>query len=84
MHGDIFPREVTSNVPCVTLTGRDQLHVEQHEGLVDYEPENIVLRTAVGLMRIGGAGMVFRMYNAQEAVIVGRIDSVVFGTEAQG
>lgn len=84
MHNELFPREVTSNVPCVTLTGRELLHVEQHKGLVDYEPDNIVLRTAAGLMRIGGAGMLFRLYNAQEAVIAGRIDSVVFGQEALG
>ena len=84
MHNELFPREVTSNVPCVTLTGRELLHVEQHKGLVDYEPDNIVLRTAAGLMRIGGAGMLFRPYNAQEAVIAGRIDSVVFGQEALG
>lgn len=82
MHEEIFPREVTSKVPCVTLTGSELLHVEQHRGLVDYEPDNIILRTAVGLMRVGGAGMVFRLYNAQEAVIIGRIDSVVFGQEA--
>lgn len=84
MHNELFPREVTSNVPCVTLTGRELLHVEQHKGLVDYEPDNIVLRTAAGLMRIGGAGMLFRLYNDQEAVIAGRIDSVVFGQEALG
>lgn len=82
MHNELFPREVTSHVPCVTLTGQELLHVEQHRGLVDYEPENIVMRTAVGLMRVGGAGMIFRLYNAQEAVITGRIDSVIFGQEA--
>lgn len=84
MHDEIFPREVTSKVPLVTLTGRELLHVEQHRGLVDYEPENIVLRTVSGLMRVGGAGMIFRLYNAQEAIIAGRIDSVVFGQEARG
>ena len=84
MHDMVFPREVTSNVPCITLTGRERLHVEQHRGLVDYEQDHIVLRTVVGLMRIAGAGMVFRLYNAQEAVIVGRIDSVSFGQEAHG
>lgn len=84
MHDEIFPREVTSKVPLVTLTGRELLRVEQHRGLVDYEPENIVLRTVSGLMRIGGAGMIFRLYNAHEAIIVGRIDSVVFGQEARG
>lgn len=78
MQQGIFPKEVTSKVPLITLTGHEQLHVEQHQGLVDYEPENIILRSACGLIRIGGAGMVFRLYTAAEALIEGRIDCVAF------
>ena len=78
MQKDLFPREVTSNVPRITLTGHERLHVEQHKGLIDYEPENIVLRTSCGLMRVAGAGMRFNLYTAGEALIIGRIDSVAF------
>lgn len=78
MHDALFPREVTSGVPRVTLTGHERLHVEQHRGLIDYAPENIVLRTSCGLMRIAGAGMRFSLYTAGEALITGRIDSVAF------
>lgn len=78
MHGELFPREVTSGVPRVTLTGHERLHIEQHRGLIDYAPENIVLRTSCGLMRISGAGMCFSLYTAGEALITGRIDSVAF------
>ena len=78
MHNELFPREVTSNVPRMTLTGHERLHIEQHQGLIDYELDNIVLRSSVGLIRIAGAGLVFRMYTAAEALIAGRIDSVTF------
>ncbi len=78
MHGEVFPREVTGGVPRLTLTGREQLHVEQHRGLIDYAPESIVLRTSCGLLRVAGAGMVFNCYTATEAIVSGRIDSVAF------
>ena len=78
MQHDLFPKEVTSKVPLITLTGHEQLHIEQHQGLVDYDSENVVMRSACGLIRIAGAGMIFRLYSAVEAVIVGRIDSVAF------
>ena len=71
MQHDLFPKEVTSRVPLITLTGHEQLHIEQHQGLVDYDSENVVLRSACGLIRIAGAGMIFRLYSAVEAVIVG-------------
>lgn len=78
MHEAIFPKEVIAGVPRLTLTGRERLHVEQHQGLLDYEPEHIVLRTVCGLLRVTGAGMGFQMYTAAEAVITGRIDQVSF------
>ena len=78
MHTEIFPREVISNVPRITLTGHERLHVEQHKGLVDYAREAFGLRTACGLMRIDGAGMRFITYTAAEALIVGRIDAISF------
>lgn len=78
MRDELFPREVTSDVPRMTLTGHERLHVEQHKGLVDYAPEAIALRTACGLLRIDGAGMRFITYTAAEALIVGRIDAIRF------
>ncbi len=78
MHDGLFPREVTSGVPRLTLTGHERLYVEQHRGLIDYAPESIVLRTSCGLVRVSGTGMVFRMYTAAEALITGQIDCVCF------
>ena len=73
-----FPKEVTSKVPLITLTGHELLHIEQHQGLVDYEEENIVMRSACGLIRIAGAGMLFKLYTTAEAIVEGRIDCVEF------
>lgn len=78
MHEEIIPREVTSRVPRITLTGHERLHIEQHRGLIDYAPDNIVFRTFCGLLRIGGAGLRFSLYTAGEALVTGRIDSVIF------
>ncbi len=78
MHGELFPKEVTSNVPRITLTGHEQLHIEQHRGLIDYSPESIVFRSSCGLVRIAGAGMGFSLYTSGEARITGQIDSVCF------
>ncbi len=72
----LFPREVTSDVPRMTLTGHELLHVEQHRGLVGYQPEEILFRTACGMLRVEGAALQFRTYTAGEAVIAGHIGSV--------
>lgn len=78
---ELFPREVTTDVPCVTLTGREKLHVEQHRGLVAYQPDEICFRTACGLLRVTGTGLRFSMYTGAEAIIGGQITGVAFTGE---
>lgn len=78
MANDLFPREVTSNVPRLTLTGCEQLHIEQHRGVVAYSPEEIVFRTASGLLRATGEHMTFARYSAGEALVQGQISSVAY------
>lgn len=73
---ELFPREVTSNVPHMTLTGTERLHVEQHRGLIAYQPEEIVFRTACGLMHVCGEQLHFRMYTSSEALISGQISGI--------
>ncbi len=77
-HGPIFPREVVADIPRVTLVGNESLWIEQHHGLVGYQPEEVALRTSSGLLRVTGGGLRFRMYSSQEAMLCGRIDSVSF------
>lgn len=74
----LFPKEVTSNVPLLTLTGTESLHVEQHRGLIAYQPEEITLRTTCGLLHIAGEDLRFSSYASSEAMICGRISSVTF------
>jgi len=81
---ELFPKEVTSGVPQMTLTGQERLHVEQHRGLIAYQSELIEFRTDVGLLKVQGAGMRFRLYTSAEAIITGRIDSVGIITSGGG
>lgn len=78
MRDSLFPREVTTDVPRLTMTGSERLHVEQHKGLLAYQPQEVIFRTAVGQLKVTGEQLRFRMYTAQEAVVVGLIDSVGF------
>lgn len=72
----LFPKEVTSHVPRMTLTGQELLHVEQHQGLLAYQPEEIRFRTSVGMLIVTGQSLRFRMYSAGEAIISGEIDGI--------
>lgn len=81
---ELFPREVTHNVPRITLTGREKLLVEQHRGLVACEPTQISFSTSAGRLVVTGEGLHFVRYTANEALIGGRIDGVNLQGEGGG
>lgn len=78
---ELFPREVVSDVPRVALVGGTNLHVEQHHGLIAYQPEEVVFRTGAGTLRVTGSGLRFRLYSATEAELIGSIDGVTLDKE---
>ena len=84
MRKEIFPQEVVSRVPRITLTGGGRLQVEQHQGLVGYQQEEVLFRTACGVLRVTGGGLRFQAYSAGDALLVGRIDSVTLAGEGSG
>ena len=80
----LFPKEVISNVPRVTLTGHNLVYIEQHQGLIGYQPEEVCFRTSCGVLNIAGKDMTFRLYTSTEAMLEGDITamSMTGGTPA--
>lgn len=72
----LFPAEVASNVPRITMTGTDTVHVEQHQGLVAYQEEEVAFRTSRGIVKVQGSGLRFKLYTAGEAVLMGNVRGV--------
>ena len=72
----IFPAELTRDVPVITLSGNELVHIEQHKGLECYQDDEIVLRTSAGRLQVTGKEMFFKTYTAYEAVIAGCIDNI--------
>lgn len=76
MREKLFPAEVTSDCPCIMLTGKSLLQVEQHQGLLSYQEDQITLKTSLGLLKLRGREMHFRHYSAREATISGDIEGI--------
>lgn len=82
--GELFPKEVISDMPRVTLTGSERVHVEQHKGLIAYQPEEVVFRVAAGRLTVTGQELRFRLYTSGEAILTGRVDSVAMAGGERG
>lgn len=77
MHiGGLFSPELMSDIPRIVLTGNKLVLIEQHRGLVSYQPDEIAMKTSLGLLKLQGSELRFRHYSGTEAVIHGEIDHV--------
>ncbi len=72
----LFPPEVTGNIPRITLLGEGLARIEQHQGLVTYQNDQMTFRTAQGEITLTGKELHFLRYTAQEATVGGVIESL--------
>ena len=78
-----FPAELIRDLPHVPLTGDQMLSIEQHHGMVSYQPDCIMFRTSAGDLTVMGSDLSVSRYTECEAVLTGQISAVRF-REAEG
>jgi len=71
-----LPLEGVLDLPKMTLIGNFQALVENHRGLLAYDPRLIRIRTAKGELVIAGAGLRIASILPKELVVEGHIVQV--------
>ena len=75
-----LPKEVILNLPLISLTGKQELVIENYKGIVEYSDEIIRVSTAVGVLRVGGKGLLLKQLTSECIVITGSIQNITFLT----
>ena len=70
-----LPGEVVG-LPRVELTGRGELRMENHRGILAYGQEEILVSGGKLIVKIKGEDLVLRAMTAEELLITGIIGSV--------
>lgn len=73
-----LPREVVSNVPKITLTGFDELIIENFRGILEYENFFVRIGTYIGNVNINGFNLKLSQMNDEDILVTGKIESVSF------
>ncbi len=78
--GDIldFPPDVAGEGPKITITGRQQILVENYLSIVNFSDKEIRLETAEGDVCFLGKGLVLKVLLPTELRIEGEIASLSF------
>ena len=71
-------REITMNVPHITITGNREIYIENHKGIELYTRELIRLSTPEGSISIAGRDMSIDAVRVSDIFISGFIDKIEF------
>lgn len=74
-----LPRDLVFDLPRITLSGNNQLIMENHKGIIEYGSGKIRVNTRLGEVVIHGSGLVIITILPEEITIGGRISAVSFG-----
>ena len=75
-----LPKEVMLNLPLLSMTGREEVVLENYKGIVEYCEEVIRISTAVGVIRMTGKDLFLKQLTAECLVVTGKIETIGFLT----
>ncbi len=73
-----IPRDLVMDIPKLTLVGRNELYLENHRGIIQYNPQLLRINLSRGFLEIEGQDMEIRALMPEELYISGEIKSVRF------
>ncbi|MGM8214149.1 sporulation protein YqfC [Bacillaceae bacterium W0354] len=79
-----LPEDIIFNYPRITLVGDLHLYIENHQGLLKFESNEIEVRHPNGTVIVHGQNMVIKNLLKKEIVIEGKIDNVKINKSVEG
>lgn len=71
-----LPKEVTTNMPKLTIVGFNELLIENYKGILEYEDFNIRVNTYIGIINISGFDLELNQMTEDDILVNGRIESI--------
>lgn len=70
-----LPKEVCSNVPKITITGFDEMIIENFKGILEYEEFFVRINTHIGIININGYQLGLENMTNDDIKVTGKIES---------
>ena len=70
------PQEVYSDIPKITITGFNELILENYKGILEYEEYFASISTHIGIVNINGFNLNLEKMTNDDIKITGKIESI--------
>lgn len=71
-----LPIEVTTNIPKITITGVNQIMIENYTGIIEYEEYLVKINTSIGIIIMEGNKMNLNQINENDILISGEFSKL--------
>lgn len=71
-----MPEEVYSNTPKLTITGFNEIVLENYKGILEYEDFFASISTYIGILNINGYNINLEKMTNDDIKITGKIESI--------
>ena len=75
-----MPKEIYCNEPKITVTGFNELLIENYKSVLEYEEFYVRINTYIGIININGFNLVLNEMSEDDLLITGKIDGIDFET----
>ena len=73
-----IPREVSSKIPKITVTGFDEILIENFKGILEYEDFFARISTHIGNININGFNLKLSQMTEDDILVSGKIENIDF------
>lgn len=73
-----IPREVLSKTPKITITGFDEIVIENFKGILEYEDFFARISTSIGNININGFNLKLNQMTDDDILVTGKIENIDF------
>ncbi len=71
-----MPQEVYSDVPKITITGFNEVIIENYKGILEYEDYYIRINTSLGIVNINGYELKLENMTNDDIKVTGKVESM--------
>ena len=73
-----IPRDLVLDLPKLTVIGRNEIHLENHRGIIEYSLNRVRINLSRGYLELEGDAFEIKALLSDEVYIIGDIRSIKY------
>ena len=73
-----LPKEITMNLPIISMVGNEELFIENYKGVIEYTDEKVRINTSCGILQIEGKKLFLKQITAENISLTGTITTMKY------